>query len=247
MARAAARKRTEDASGFRGFGPRTLDFFRALAFHQSKAWFEENRALYEAEVKAPLEAFVVALSAACAERGLPLRGEPKSSVFRLHRDIRFSKDKRPYKTNGGAVLTRDGTKKAQGLLYIHIDPEGCFAASGFYHPEPGELAALRTAIVARPDAFRETERHLAAAGIPLGREGAVSRTPKGCEGATDPDIVAAVRLTSLVVRRPLSTEEISRPDLVERVADLAADAQPLLRFGWRALDEARGPDGRVMG
>src|SRR6478672_9127721 len=106
------------STSFRGFGPRALGFFKALDFHQDRAWFQENRSIYEEEVLAPLAAFVEALSAACAEHGIPLQGTPKSAIFRIHRDVRFAKDKKPYKTHAGAVLTRSGAKSDPGLFYI---------------------------------------------------------------------------------------------------------------------------------
>ena len=109
---------------FKGFGEKALPFFRALDFHQERAWFQENRGLYDSEIYEPLCAFVTTLSETCAARGLPLRGSPKASIFRVYRDVRFAKDKRPFKTHAGAVLTRTGAKNDNGLFYIHVSPEG---------------------------------------------------------------------------------------------------------------------------
>ena len=222
---------------FAGFGPQALGFLKALAFHQDKAWYEENRAIYEAELKAPLEALVAALTAAFAEAGLPLQGSPKS-IFRLHRDTRFSKDKRPYKTNAGAVLTRDGAKRNPGLLYIHVDPEGCFAAAGFYHAEPDHLLSLRRAIVGRPGDFRAALKKLRRAGLVLGDGDPLARLPKGFEGLEDEHLAVAVRMRNLVVRRPIPPEVLQGPGLVHDLVAFARDAAPLLRFGWGALDPA---------
>lgn len=218
---------------FAGFGPRALDFLKALAFHQDKSWFEENRALYESDVRAPFEALLLAVTARLAEHDLPIRGDARS-IFRLHRDVRFAKDKRPYKTNAGAVLTRDGTKRSPGLVYVHVDPEGCFLAAGFHGPEPAGLARIRRRIVKRASEYREIAATLAGAGLPIGGE-PLSRLPKGFEEAAEPDIAAAVRLKSLVIREPLPAAAIRRPDLADRVTALALRAEPLLRFGWSAL------------
>ena len=219
---------------FEGFGPKALDFFRGLGFHQSKAWFDENRGLYESDVKAPLVALVGALSEGCAEAGLPLRGDGRS-LFRLNRDIRFSKDKRPYKTNGGAILSSDGSKRNPGLLYIHIDPEGCFVAAGFWHPEPPQLLALRKAIAAAPKRFRTLLAKLKKAGLSLGDGEALTRLPKGFEGVEDEAAGAAIRMKNLVVRRAVPDGRLRRPDLVDDIVAFARDASPLLRFGWDAL------------
>ena len=83
---------------------------------QNRDWFAENKERYDLAVAAPLASLVMSLSLAMAANELPLTGEPKSSIFRIHRDVRFSKDKRPYKTTASFVLTRDGTKKSRGCF-----------------------------------------------------------------------------------------------------------------------------------
>jgi len=226
---------------FGGFGPKALDFFRALDFHQNRDWFVENKDLYERDVKAPMAALIADLAALFAARGVPLRGDPKSSMFRLNRDVRFSKDKRPYKTHAGAVLTRDGTKTMLGLLYIHIDPAGPFVAAGFYQPQPDALFALRAAIRDRPDAFAAVEKELAGAGLTLDRSDALTRLPRGFDGvAPDSPAAAAIKLRSLIARRAIEPDQIFRPDLTARIASFAEEALPLLRFGWSAIDTAKG-------
>src|SRR3954468_22008212 len=119
---------------FNGFGKDAFGFFRALKFHQDKAWFEDNRTIYEEQVLAPLTALLADLSTAFAKKKIPLRADGKKSVFRIYRDVRFAKDKSPYKTHAGAVMTRSGGKMEPGILYIHVDPDGCFAAAGFHMP-----------------------------------------------------------------------------------------------------------------
>jgi len=223
---------------FGGFGPQSLGFLQALAFHQDKAWFEENRAIYEGEIKAPMLALVAALSGEFATLGLPIRGDGRS-IFRMHRDIRFSKDKRPYKTNAGAVLSRDGTKRSQGFLYLHLDPEGCFAAAGFWQPEPDETLAIRRAIVGKAAAFRDVVAKLGTAGLVLGDGDALARAPKGFERVSEPDLAAAVRMRNILVRRTLEPAAIRSPALLRDLVAFTCDAEPLLRFGWAALDAHR--------
>ena len=99
---------------FQGFGPQALPFLKALAFHQTKEWFEANRATYEFDLRTPMGDLVEQLSAAFAKAKIPLKGDRKSSLFRIHRDVRFAKDKSPYKTNVGAVMTRFGKKNEPG-------------------------------------------------------------------------------------------------------------------------------------
>ncbi|KQY84944.1 DUF2461 domain-containing protein [Brevundimonas sp. Root1423] len=109
---------------FPGFAPVDLAFLSSLAAHNDRDWFIANRAVYDETLKPALGALIADASTACAARGLALGGDPNRSQFRIHRDVRFSKNKAPYKTHLSAVLTRDGLKMSPGMAYIHIEPEG---------------------------------------------------------------------------------------------------------------------------
>lgn len=109
---------------FPGFAPADLAFLSSLAAHNDRDWFTANRAVYDEVLKPALGALIADASTACAARGLALGGDPNRSQFRIHRDVRFSKNKAPYKTHLSAVLTRDGLKMSPGMAYIHIEPEG---------------------------------------------------------------------------------------------------------------------------
>ena len=80
---------------FEGFGPKALPFFKALKFHQSKDWFDENRGLYESDVVEPMIALLDDADRAFAKAKIPLKASGKKSMFRIHRDVRFAKDKSP--------------------------------------------------------------------------------------------------------------------------------------------------------
>jgi len=226
---------------FQGFGPQALAFFEALAFHQSRDWFEANRGLYESDVKQPMGLLIEDLAAILPGRGIPLAGDAKRSLFRLNRDVRFAKDKSPYKTQAGAVMTRSGSKSDPGLLYVHVAPQGCFAAAGFYMPEPEQLAALREAIRARPAAFQSLEKALAKSGLQLSGDSRMTRLPRGFEDMKESPVAGALRLKSFTVSEPLDAGAILRPELVETVAAFAGRALPLLAFGWAALDRRPSP------
>lgn len=220
---------------FKGFGPQALPFFKALKFHQSREWFEENRGLYETDVLQPMVAMLGDLSAAFAARRIPLKGDGRRSIFRLHRDVRFSKDKSPYKTHAGAVMTRTGDKKDNGLLYIHVDPEGCFVAAGFYMPEPAALAKLRRAMKDRPTHAQAVLRALDKNGLALGTFDQLTRIPRGFEDLKDGPFDSVIRLKSLVVEEKLPDKVVMSPKLTAAVEDFAGRAMPLLRFGWDAI------------
>jgi uncharacterized protein (TIGR02453 family) len=222
---------------FKGFGKDALSFFRALKFHQDRAWFEENRAIYQEQVVEPLIALLDDLSATFARQKIPLKADGKKSIFRIHRDVRFAKDKSPYKTHAGAVMTRSGGKTENGLLYIHISPEGCMIAAGFHMPDAPALTRMRTAIAAdNGKAYLKTERELKHGKLALDHGEVLSRVPRGFEALKGGPLDEAVRRKSYIVEHALSDKDILSARLTGKIAGFTERALPLLRFGWAALD-----------
>lgn len=222
---------------FRGFTPEVFTLFEGLAAHQSRDWFLDNKAAYDAEVRAPLGALVEALAFAFAAHDIPLTGDAKRSLFRVNRDIRFSNDKRPYKTNASAVLSRDGTKAGKGILYVQVGgPErSAFVAAGFYGLEPPGIDALRRGMADHPDRWAETEAALTGAALALSREGALVRMPKGYEAFKDDTLGDTLKLRNFTVSRPIPVARLFGPEVIGDILAFTQQALPLLEFGWRAL------------
>jgi uncharacterized protein (TIGR02453 family) len=238
----AASLATEDApkAPFSGFGPGALPFFENLAANQNREWFAANRHIYENEVRVPLAALVDDLSFAFAAHDIPLIGDPKRALFRIHRDVRFSKDKSPYKTNAGAVITRDGGKDSPGLLYVQVGGTGSFTGIGFYGLEPKDLAVIRHAIADAPERWLALRSGLNDAGLDFSMGYAMTRLPKGFEEHAGSPHAEALKLRNYIVSRPIAAERLQDPDLVHDIVDFTVAGLPLLRFGWNALDRARG-------
>src|SRR5690606_4197407 len=87
-----------------------IEFFKELAANNNKEWFDENRERYQKNVKIPFEKFVAALMAELKKDDPELTGDPKKAIFRINRDIRFAKDKTPYKLNRSAAISKYGKK-----------------------------------------------------------------------------------------------------------------------------------------
>ncbi len=224
---------------FTGFGPQALPFFKALKFHQSREWFEANRETYESAVKGPMGDLVEDVIVRLGQAKIPIKGDRKSSLFRIHRDVRFSANKDPYKTNSGAVLSRSGNKNDPGLLYFHLSPDQCFFAAGFYAPDPPKLARLRAAAARAPKPFKAMTAKLKKTGLALSAEDWLKRAPRGFEAIEDPEIAAATRLKSMICRRSIAETAIASPALIDDFCAFAADALPLLKWGWDALADTR--------
>lgn len=222
-------------STFKGFGQKAISFLKALDFHQSREWFLENRDLFETELRDPLGNLVDTLTSRFAEARLGLRGDRKKSLFRINRDVRFARDKRPYNRHLSAILSPDGTKMEQGVFYVHIGLEGCFAGVAWWQPEAALLLAIRRSIETWPERFRAMVKALNKNGLELDTEGAMKRTPRGFEHVIDKDLAAAIRNRHFVVRHVIDPAGIHGPELVEELVDFTLRAKPLLDWG-RAIE-----------
>ncbi|QYK54281.1 MAG: DUF2461 domain-containing protein [Fimbriimonadaceae bacterium] len=133
-----------------------IQFFAELELNNNKEWFEANKKRYENSVKKPAEAFAAEMISRMKELDPAIDVEPKKCVFRIYRDTRFSKDKTPYKTNFGVSISSGGkTDFATPGLYFHGDAKSMGVATGCYHLEPAQLAAMRRHIIENRKEFNK--------------------------------------------------------------------------------------------
>ncbi len=132
----------------------TIDFLKKLKKNNNRDWFNANKKLYE-DARYDFEVFVFELIQKIAEFDETVSGlEPKDCMFRIYKDVRFSKDKTPYKTNFGAAINKGGRKLSIAGYYIHISPDEYFLGSGLYMPAPDKLLAVRNSIAAKSAKFK---------------------------------------------------------------------------------------------
>ncbi len=217
------------------FAGKMSAFFQELAANQNREWFHANKARYEAEVRDPLRALLADLNGELAKRGVPLACDPAKAILRINRDLRFSHDKSPYKTNIAACLYHGGVKDSGGPLYLHFSPEEMFVAAGFYGMEPAALKEMRQRIAKKQTEWLAVEETLAKAGYALSEEQTLKRLPKGFAAEKVPAVEKALRLKSYTIHQPLLAKEMGQKNLVSRLADFAETALPLLEFGWKAV------------
>jgi uncharacterized protein (TIGR02453 family) len=194
-----------------------------------------------------MTALINALNAEFERRKLPIAADPRRAMFRLNRDIRFSKDKSPYKTHAGAVMHRAGAGAGSGMLYLHVAPEGSFMAAGFFQPEPDALEAMRKVLVKRAKALAAVEAGLKKSGLLIkGHGDSLKRLPRGFEAVSDERLGALLRQKSFLVERKIAPAALRDPKLVGAIADFAASAWPFLQFGDEAMGGApkRAPQAR---
>ncbi len=122
-----------------------LEFFKELAGNNNKEWFDRNRNRYETVVREPFKNFIGQLISEMAKTDPELDIEPKDAIFRINRDIRFSKDKTPYKLNNSALISPAGRKdKNNPGIYLEFGPEKLGVYGGIYMPSPAQVQKVRT-------------------------------------------------------------------------------------------------------
>ncbi|HEY7940675.1 MAG TPA: DUF2461 domain-containing protein [Candidatus Limnocylindrales bacterium] len=215
-------------AGFPGFTSQALQFLVDLGQNNDRAWFQPRKAEYERLLKAPLEALCTALGDEFAARGIPLAADPAKSPFRIYRDVRFSKDKSPYKTAASASFAWAGEGGGVGG-YFHLQPGQVYVGGGMWHPSPARLAAWRSAVVtdrAAVHAVIDAPAFTTMFGTLDGDR--LQRAPSGYR-ADDPDL-DLLRLKDITFGRGLADADACSPDLPATVADTLGRAVPLLRL-----------------
>ncbi len=129
-----------------------ITFIKKLKTNNNRDWFEKNKNLY-LQAKEEFEGFVEELIKGLRkfDREISMDLKAKDCVFRIYKDVRFSKDKSPYKTNMGASINPGGKKSLVAGYYFHLEPGGSFLAGGVYMPEPAMLQAIRQEIDYNPE------------------------------------------------------------------------------------------------
>jgi uncharacterized protein (TIGR02453 family) len=220
---------------FPGFREAAFEFLRALAANNEREWFKARKGTYEDAVKAPLELLLLDGARRLEHAGLPLTARPKKSRFRIHRDLRFTDDKTPYKTNVGGVFDRSGEKEKNGVVYVHVEPGHCFLAAGFYKPSVSYLRPVRRRIAAQPTKFHAMLDTMAANGVPVNSmDDTLTGMPRGFSDHRDEEVALYLKWTNYVTRRFFPDEALRSPAFAEEVVRMARDAQPLLSFVWEA-------------
>ena len=216
----------------------TFAFLKDLADHNDREWFAANRNRYEAHVKEPAQRFILAIGEELDRFSPHLRADPRpvgGSLFRIHRDVRFSKDKRPYKIHTGIQLRHHRGKDAHAPgLYLHIEPRSCFLGMGAWRPAGPALKRIRSALVESPEDWLQATRSPAfTEALELGGDSLV-RGPRGF----DPDhpLAEDLKRKDFVAVRSLPQSFFTGPDLVEETLALADRGRPFMAFLCRALE-----------
>lgn len=216
----------------------TLKFLKDLKKNNNKSWFEEHRKQYEA-AKADFENLTVAVLKATAKFDATIANlQPKDCLFRINRDVRFAKDKSPYKTNFGMGISKGGKKAVSAGYYLHCEPGEAFVGGGMWMPMPPELKGVRQEIDYHWDEFSNiiSDKKFRAVYGDLENTAAysLSRPPKGYEESNP--AIEYLKLKSFLGLRKLTDEDLQSDALIKTVTSSFEALKPLLDFMNRALE-----------
>ena len=168
-------------NGFAGFPAEGLKFLRDLKKNNKREWFQPRVETYKEKVRAPMLELVEALHHSMLKFAPDYVGEAPRCLYRIYRDIRFSKDKTPYKTRVDALFWRNSLEKDEGAAYyISVSPENVFVGAGLYMPSPASLLAVRQYVAENAEEFRATFRSKKVRSLMGELKGSrLTRVPKG--------------------------------------------------------------------
>ena len=223
---------------FGGFPKAYFAFFRELKGNNERAWFEANKSRFRETVQAPMSDFITAIAPRLARVSKEFVADPRphgGSMFRIHRDVRFSKDKRPYKEHGACQFRhRLGRDVHAPGFYVHLAPKEVFIGAGLWMHEPDALLKIRTAIAEKPAAWKKIvadKRFVKIFGAIEGEQ--LQRPPRGFD-PTHP-FISDIRRKSFVVGRDSAERAASSADFPAEVGASFSAAAPFMRFLCGAL------------
>jgi uncharacterized protein (TIGR02453 family) len=208
---------------------KSLSFISDLKENNHKEWFHANRPRYD-EARGEFLCFVETLISEIQAFDQSLSSiNAKEAVFRINRDIRFSSDKSPYKTNFGAFIVPGGKKSGNAGYYFHLDPDGSFVGGGVYHPMPDILKKIREEIYGNPEEFKK---------IIEGKEfydyygdmydDRLKSPPKGFP--KDFEYIDLLKYKSYIVSRSFNTDTVTGNGLLEETIKAFRLIYPLNKF-----------------
>ncbi|WP_321348153.1 DUF2461 domain-containing protein [uncultured Draconibacterium sp.] len=213
---------------------KVLGFLKQLAENNNREWFNDNRKWYE-ESKEKVIFLTDVLINEIGEFDPAVRGLlPKDCVFRIFRDVRFSKDKRPYKTNFGSFICKGGRKSMNPGYYFHLEPGGCFVAGGIYMPPSPVLKSIRNYvanhgdelldIINEPDFKKE---------FPEMFDDKLKLAPKGF--AKDHEHIELLKYKSFIYSKTLGENEVTGDNYIKQLVKFYEQLYPLNVYLYEAL------------
>ena len=214
------------------FTPALFEFLSELADNNNREWFQDNKARYERDVRDALVQFVADFGEKLREISPHMVADPRlsgGSVFRIYRDVRFSKDKSPYKTNAGVHFRHEVGREVHGPgLYLHLQPGFLFAGAGIWRPNSATVGKIRGSIVANPGRWKRIVNNEEFISMYELEGESLKRPPRGI--APDHPLIDQLKLKSFVATTNFTEEDACSPDFIDVYANACEIASPFAGF-----------------
>ena len=222
---------------FSGFEQSFFDFFAELSVNNNREWFQANKTRYENRVVTPILNFIQAAQAPMAAVSNHIEAIPKrvgGSMFRIYKDVRFSKDKSPYKTHGAMQFRHEMGKDVHAPgFYVHLGVGEVFLGAGIWRPAADALKKIRCAIRDHGDQWRAITAE-AAFGDRFRMAGeSLKRPPKGFPA--DHPLIEDIKRKDFIAIHEMSVADFLKPDILDKVIDHFSLSGPLMKFLCDAL------------
>ncbi len=219
---------------------KTLEFLKKLKSNNSKEWLDENRPDYLLAKDNILDMAQNLINSVAEFDGGIANAylDPQKCITRLNRDLRFSKDKTPYKTDYYIVLNKNGKNSPSAFYFVHVEPNNCFVGGGVYNPQPAELRKIRNEISA---SFSEWTNIILAKDFhtkfPSGihNSGTLLRTPKEFE--EDDPAIKFLKMKGFFTQEAIEDKEIQSSHISEKIIEYFAAVKPMVDFLNMAIEE----------
>jgi len=219
-----------------GFSAKSFQLLEGLRDNNNREWFHANKVEIKEHCQDPFAFLLDCVTQELSDHSVRLSGG-KRTMFRLNRDIRFSKNKAPYNFHVSGMLTRSGQKNEQGgMVYFRLDPTGGWIGAGYYGLSAKRMGPIRDQIIDDPDRFQVLVDHLAEAGLEFSREDSLTTMPRGYREHSEADFAWALQMKNFLTSKPLKRNDWKGEGVVEMVADFARHVTPLLEYGLVSVD-----------
>ena len=219
---------------FSGFPKDFFAFFRELKAHNERPWFEDNKQRFRDSVQAPMSEFIEAMAPRLKKISRNFVADPRTnggSMFRIYRDVRFSKDKRPYKENAACNFRHAAGKDVHAPgFYMHFGADEVYYGGGMYMPDPPALTKIRDAIVKKPAAWKavKSDKVFVKTFSTLGGDHALTRPPRGYDPAHP--FIEDIKKKSFFAIAQSSIKSAQSTKFTDEVAAAFKAATPLMKF-----------------
>src|SRR6266487_2759344 len=218
--------------------PATIKFLKDLKKNNNKEWFDVNRKVYESAKQDFGNLVQTVIGIYCKKDDELASLKAKDCMFRINRDIRFSKDKSPYKTNFGASINKGGRKSILAGYYFHCEPSESFVGGGLWMPMPEELKKIRQEIDYCFEEFKKiinNKKFKTFYGeLYKGEDMTLSRPPKGYD--ENNPAIGFIKLKSFIAMQQLNEADLTDKNLAKKITGAFEALQPMVKFINRALE-----------